>query len=283
MKKYLYVFNYPPEDKELCALEFRALFKDKFKSKYYLSNLNYSVDKSVFMKAKIDIWQINDDFNQLIKQIKSLHKEYQNFKVIYLKNQITHVDYQESLQKCKDISWAIEGSVNMSKPDHTIAITKLANNWICGYYHHGVPSWKKHDDKPNTFSNSLDIRLARTLVNIAAGNQDQVRIVDPCCGMGTVVLEGLALGLDIEGFDISREISWLARKNLKYFGYDEYLINKVSIHDLDKHYDVAIMDIPYNLYTPITYEEQCKLIQSARKICDKMVIVTYEEDRKSVV
>ena len=277
MKKYLYVFNYPPEDKELCALEFRALFKDKFKSKYYLSNLNYSVDKSVFMKAKIDIWQINDDFNQLIKQIKSLHKEYQNFKVIYLKNQITHVDYQESLQKCKDISWAIEGSVNMSKPDHTIAITKLANNWICGYYHHGVPSWKKHDDKPNTFSNSLDIRLARTLVNIAAGNQDQVRIVDPCCGMGTVVLEGLALGLDIEGFDISREISWLARKNLKYFGYDEYLINKVSIHDLDKHYDVAIMDIPYNLYTPITYEEQCKLIQSVRKICDKMVIVTYED------
>lgn len=277
MKKYLYVFNYPPEDKELCALEFRALFKDKFKSKYYLSNLNYSVDKSVFMKAKIDIWQINDDFNQLIKQIKSLHKEYQNFKVIYLKNQITHVDYQESLQKCKDISWAIEGSVNMSKPDHTIAITKLANNWICGYYHHGVPSWKKHDDKPNTFSNSLDIRLARTLVNIAAGNQDQMRIVDPCCGMGTVVLEGLALGLDIEGFDISREISWLARKNLKYFGYDEYLINKVSIHDLDKHYDVAIMDIPYNLYTPITYEEQCKLIQSARKICDKMVIVTYED------
>ena len=76
MKKYLYVFNYPPEDKELCALEFRALFKDKFKSKYYLSNLNYSVDKSVFMKAKIDIWQINDDFNQLIKQIKNTKNIY---------------------------------------------------------------------------------------------------------------------------------------------------------------------------------------------------------------
>ena len=38
MKKYLYVFNYPPEDKELCALEFRTLFKDEFMSKYYLSN-----------------------------------------------------------------------------------------------------------------------------------------------------------------------------------------------------------------------------------------------------
>lgn len=282
MEKYLYVFNYPPEDKDLCALEFRALFKDQYKSKYYLTDKDYSVDKSVFVKAKIDIWAINEDFLELINQVKELHKDYQGFKVIYLKNEVTHVDYQESLQRCKNISWAISGTVNMSKPLHTIAITKLGKQWLCGYYHHGVPSWKKHDDKPNTFSNSLDIRLARTLVNIAAGDNDQVRIVDPCCGMGTVVLEGIALGLDIEGFDISREISWQARKNLKYFGYDEYLINKVSIHNLKKHYDVAIMDIPYNLYTPITYEEQCKMIQSSRKICDKMVMVTFEDMSKEI-
>lgn len=71
---------------------------------------------------------------------------------------------------------------------------------------------EKHDNKPHTFSNSLDIRLARTLVNIAASDDKKVKLVDPCCGMATVVLEGLALGLDIEGYDISREISWSARK-----------------------------------------------------------------------
>lgn len=118
MEKYLYVFNYPPEDKDLCALEFRALFKDEFKSKYYLTDRDYSVDKSVFVKAKIDIWAINKDFLELINQVKSLHKDYQDFKVIYLKNEVTHVDYQESLQRCKNISWAINGTVNMSKPLH---------------------------------------------------------------------------------------------------------------------------------------------------------------------
>lgn len=282
MKKFLYVFNYPPEDRDLCALEFKALFKDKYVSKCYLTNKDYSVDRSVFIKAKIDIWQIDKDFDNLISKVDKLHKNYADFKVIYLKNEITHVEYQETLQKCKDISWKIEGSVNMSKPQHVIAITKLGDQWICGYYHHGVPSWKKHNKKPHTFSNSLDIRLARTLINIAAGDNEKIRIVDPCCGMGTVVLEGLALGLDIEGFDISREISWLARKNLKYFGYDEYLINKVSIHDLQKHYDVAIMDIPYNLYTPITYQEQCQIIQSSRKICDKMIMVTFENMSKEI-
>lgn len=282
MNNYLYVFNYPPEDKDLCALEFRALFKENFVSKYFITNKNFSVDRSVFMKAKIDVWAMDNDFDQLIKKVTNLHQEYQEFKVIYLKNELTHVDYQETLNKCRELSWGIEGTVNMTKPKHTIAITKLEDNWICGYYHHGIPSWKKHDDKPNTFSNSLDIRLARTLVNIATGDNDKLTIVDPCCGMATVVLEGLALGLDIEGFDISREISWQARKNLKYYGYDEYLINRVSIHDLEKHYDVAIMDIPYNLYTPITYEEQCKLIKSSRKICDKMIMVTFEEMSKEI-
>ena len=38
MKKFLYVFNYTPEEKDLCALEFRAMFKQEYTSKYYLSN-----------------------------------------------------------------------------------------------------------------------------------------------------------------------------------------------------------------------------------------------------
>lgn len=283
MKKFLYVFNYPPEDKELCALEFKAMFKTEFTSKYYLSNKSYDVNKSVFMKAKIDIWAIETDFTTLMKNVLKLKKKYYGFKVIYLKNEITHLEYHESLQKCKELSWTIDGSVNMSKPKHTIAITKLKNMWICGYYHHGIPSWKKHDDKPNTFSNSLDIRLARTLINIACGDSQNVKIVDPCCGMGTVVLEGLALGIDIEGFDISREISWAARKNLEYYGYDGYLIKRQPIQELTGHYDVAIIDIPYNLYTPITYQEQCEIIKSARQICDKMIMVSYEQMSKEII
>lgn len=98
MKKYLYVFNYPPEDKDLCALEFKALFKDKFTSKYYLTDIDYSVDISVFMKAKVDIWAVAQDFDALIEKITRLKYEYEDFKVIYLKNEITHVDYQETLK-----------------------------------------------------------------------------------------------------------------------------------------------------------------------------------------
>ena len=93
MKKYLYVFNYPPEDKELCALEFRTLFKDEFKSKYYLSNKDYSVDKSVFVKAKLDLWGIDADFNKLIEKVAALHKDYHNL--------------PESSKRCGHLPWQI--------------------------------------------------------------------------------------------------------------------------------------------------------------------------------
>lgn len=282
MAKYLYIFNYPPEQEDLCKLEFKYLFNDLFLSKYYFSNTAIDVNTSVFIKARVDIFVMGSNFNTVLDTIRKKTLFYLDFKVIYLKNDKTHVDYQESLQWCKDISWPIGGSVNMSNPKHTIAITKIEDFWIVGYYHHGVPTWKKHDDKPYTFSNSLDIRLARTLVNIASQNTTQTTIVDPCCGVGTVVLEGLAMHLLIEGFDISREIAYQARLNLRHYGYDETLINRQSIQELDKHYDVAIIDIPYNLYTPITKEQQQDIINSARRICSRLLLVTYEEMTKEI-
>ena len=94
-KKIINAFKTTP--KSLCALEFKALFKDKYVSKCYLTNKDYSVDRSVFIKAKIDIWQIDKDFDNLISKVDKLHKNYADFKVIYLKNEITHVEYQDLL------------------------------------------------------------------------------------------------------------------------------------------------------------------------------------------
>ena len=276
MKQYFYLFNYPPEEYDLCALEFKYLFHEEYQQ-CFITNKDIDVNISVFMKGKIDIWAISFNFDDLKEKVKRQNHNYQDFKVIYLKNPISHPNYQETLDKCKDISWFIAGSVNMSKPKHTIALTKVNDLWIIGYYHHGVPSWKKYDDKLNTFSNSLDIRLARTLINIAGENDQTKTMIDPCCGMGTVVLEGLALGYSIKGFDISRDISWKARCNLNHFGFDGMLITKDDINKHQGHYDIAIIDIPYNLYTPITYKEQCDIINSARKLCNKLVLVSYEQ------
>ncbi len=58
---------------------------------------------------------------------------YYEFKVIYLKNDITHVDYQESLEKCRQIAHPIDGSVNMQEPKVILQLQNYTINGILGH------------------------------------------------------------------------------------------------------------------------------------------------------
>lgn len=274
MKKYLYIYNYSPNEKELCEMEFKQIFDENMKSKYYFSNLNFPYQRSVFIKGRLDIINISHQFENIVEDIKQKKLCYYHFKVIYLKNEITHVDYQESLQRCKDIAFPIDGSVNMQNPQTVFAITKIKDQWIFGIYHDEM-TWSLRYHKPHSYSHSLNVRDARTLVNIAVGNNENMTIVDPCCGIGTVVLEALSMGLNIRGYDINRDVSYQARLNLEHFGYDPLFIERKDIHHLKQHFDVAIMDIPYGVYSPFTYEQQVSLIEATTNITHRLVLVTH--------
>lgn len=119
--------------------------------------------------------------------------------------------------------------------------------------------------------------MARALVNIAAGDNKKLSIVDPCCGIGTVVLEALDLGFDVKGWEISKSIACNARNNIEHFGYKRDIITSGDMNDIDEVFDVAILDIPYGLYSPITLKEQIDIINSSRKIARKLVIITFED------
>ncbi len=274
MKKYLYIYNYSPHEKELCQMEFRQIFHEEMQSKYYFTNQDFPYQRSVFIKGKLDIMCVSHQFEEIVKDITCKNLCYYNFKVIYLKNEITHVNYQESLERCKAIALPIDGSVNMQNPQTVFAITKINNQWIFGIYHDEM-TWGLRYHKPYSYSHSLNVRDARTLVNIAVGNHEQMSIVDPCCGIGTVVLEALSMGFNIRGYDINRDVSYQARLNLEHFGYDPFLIERKDIHCLKQYFDVVIMDIPYGVYSPFTYEQQVSLLKATTVITHRLVLVTH--------
>lgn len=274
MKKYLYIYNYSPNEQELCEMEFKQIFHEEMTSKYFLTNQDFDYQRSVYIKGKLHIRYMNQDFDKIIKDIEKDQLTYYGFKVIYLKNEITQVDYQDSLEKCKRVAFPIAGSVDMKHPQVIIAITKIYEQWLVGIYENDMV-WSLRYEKPHSYSHSLNIRDARTLVNIAVGHQKQLSMVDPCCGIGTVVLEALSMGLNIRGYDINRYVSYQARLNLEHFGYDPLLIEKKDIHDLKLNFDVAIMDIPYGVYSPFTYEEQVSLLYAASKIARRLVLVSH--------
>lgn len=281
MSKYLYVYNYSPHEQALCEMEFQQIFQQKMESKYYFTNQYFDYTRSVFIKGRLDIIKESNEFDDIVSYIKDSHMCYYEFKVIYLKNEITHVDYKESLEKCKRIAFPIDGSVNFQNPKVVFAITKINECWYFGIYHNRAV-WSLRSEKPHSYSHSLNVRDARTIVNIAIGNESNLKVVDPCCGVGTVVLEALSMGVDIEGYDINRDVSYQARLNLEHFGYNPLLIQKKDMRTLTSTYDVVIMDIPYGVYSPFTFNQQVQLIQSAYLLAPRLMLVSHIDMSKTL-
>ena len=127
-----------------------------------------------------------------------------------------------------------------------------------------------------SYSNSLSGRIARALVNIAVCDNLNTKLIDPCCGVGTVVIEGLSMGIDVKGVELRLPVAKDAKKNLKFFGYDDCITCKDMRHIKEK-YDAAIIDLPYGLFTPTTLKEQTDIINYSRNITNKLVLITFED------
>lgn len=277
MSEYLYFFNCSHLEQELFEGEFAALFNRENEGNHLLCDIYVPVDNSVYIKDALKIICRHPSLECLLRYLKEENVTYDDYKVVYLKDKGNPCDYQKSLDMTRQVGTAISGCANMNNPKTTIAITFINGEYIVGELSHGQESWKKFLKKPHTFCNGLDLRMCKTLINLATGNNPGVTVVDPCCGMGAVVLEGLNQGVDIVGFDISRTNSYKARLNLEHFGYDGRLIARQAISDLRIRKDVAIIDLPYNLYTPITREEQEEIILSGLKIAPKLILVAHDD------
>ncbi|MFC1640753.1 TRM11 family SAM-dependent methyltransferase [Patescibacteria group bacterium] len=62
----------------------------------------------------------------------------------------------------------------------------------------------------------LPVKIARIMINLSGADQEQ-KLLDPFCGLGTILQEGLSKGLKVYGSDIQEAVIRKAEKNLKWF------------------------------------------------------------------
>ena len=90
------------------------------------------------------------------------------------------------------------------------------------------------------------------------------------------------MGINVKGYEINKNIAENAQKNLEFFGYKN-VITSGDMHNIEEKYDVAIIDLPYGVFTSTTLEEQTALMKTARRITNKLVIVTFEDMDKYII
>ncbi|WP_303210645.1 TRM11 family methyltransferase [uncultured Clostridium sp.] len=280
---FLYFINYQDNERELCKMEMRCLFNREINEKYFFSDIDINASKSPFIKSKIKIIYSDESLDRMVRKIKEDNLSYDDFKVSYVKSEQGDVQYEDRLEATRKIGFVVNGYPDMHKPRNPLAVTKINGLWIFGEYERNDFKWQKHNDKPYSYSNALGLRMARALVNIAMKDNEEGTLIDPCCGVGTVVIEALDLCIKVKGCEISKQIAYNARENVEFLGYLRDTIVCYDMHKIKDKYDSAIIDIPYGLFSPVTLEEQKAIIHTARNICEKMVIVTFEDMEKFIV
>ncbi|MGG1593561.1 TRM11 family SAM-dependent methyltransferase [Terribacillus saccharophilus] len=279
INEYLYVYTMGLEERSLCRLEQRMLFGQETDN-LIKSTRMVEPSRSPFIKGRLSILYYGDSIEEIVKQVSQIELDNKTFKVVYIKindlpkNQKIEFEDQRVIEK--EVGWNIIGEAEMRNPDVLFGIIPFQGRWYFGSYLDSESVWLHHAKKPQEYSTALSTRLARAVVNIAAPDPAGVSIIDPCCGIGTVLVEALSMGVAINGADRNPLAVKGARENIAHFNYHGEVVVQ-DIAEQEGHYDIAIVDMPYNLYSSATVEEQYTIIKHARRIADRVVILTIED------
>ena len=276
--KFLYSFNYDYHHEELCKLESRQIFGKEIENKLLISGTKIDPSISPFIKSRLDILSSAEDYQALLAQIKEQDLRLNDFNVEYLRLHGDLTEKPERREKQKDVGYCIYGKPDFKNPIITYAICHYADVWYFGVIHKENIAWHKHRKKPNSFSNSIGTTIGKTLVTIASKGLKTNRLLDACCGVGTVLLEACISGYTIDGCDINIRAYQHALQNLEYYGYTASLHHS-DIKDITQTYDAAIIDLPYNLYSLSDEDIPQHIIAATATLTDRMVIVSISDIR----
>lgn len=273
VKKHIYSFGYDLTEHGLCKLESKSIFSKEEKNKQLSSDIKVDPSISAFIKKRLDVISYSEDYTTLISEIKKEKVCIEGFKIEYLVFDGDTTEYPIRLEKLRDVGFSIEGYPDYYKPKVLYALGCYEGVWCFGNLIKNNFSWHQHKQKPCSYSNSIGMNIAKSLVNIAAEGNAEKMILDACCGVGTIMLEACFAGYKIEGCDINWKICRKARQNISHFDYNA-VVHLSDIKDVNKRYDAAIIDLPYNLYSSATDNDIINIMESTAKITDRLVIVS---------
>lgn len=285
INRFIYTFVHHPDEHELCRMEMRAFFGQDTQDNYIISTKNIDPSRSPFIQEQLEVWCEGSSLEDVANTAKNLSIQNGTFKVISLNRmevgntkKIRHADRRKIERQ---IGQSLIGVADLTNPDFIFGLILIDGRWYLGKYTKSESIWRQHLHKPSSYSTALSTRVARSIVNIAIPEVEGVRAIDPCCGIGTVVIEALSMGVDIVGRDLSPLVCCGARKNIAHFGYHT-TITKGPIQDETGHYDVAIVDLPYNIYSHISKEQEFDIVKQARRIAHRVLFVSVDPIEESI-
>ncbi|WP_334077001.1 RNA methyltransferase [Paenibacillus sanfengchensis] len=275
---YIYPYACHENESELCRLELHSLFGYAPRAHFFMeSGTAIGANRSPFISMEMKVLGRCGSLEGILTLAEKIDLKGKTFKVKYIKNGVPR-SYEDQRQLERTVGARIRGRAEMRQPDILFGLLHDGESWRLGVCHPTDPIWQRHKHKPRNYSTGLSAAMARSLVNIAVPATAGIRAIDPCCGMGNVLIEALSMGIEIVGRDLNPLAIRGARVNLAHFGYrHEELVSIGDMNEIDGHFDAAILDMPYNLCSVLPLEEKRAMLSSLRRFSDISVVVSTEE------
>lgn len=269
----LYTYVCHESERELCALELRVLLELQgvVQDGCVESRRQIAPGRSPFLKQRLDVLWSANTLAELVEQAARLAPLGQSFKISCLRTS-DGPDYEGRHAVERQLGAVIRGIPSMREPGIRLGVARYGGRWLLGPLYEADGAWQKHQDKPRQYSTALGVRLARAAVNIAVPRPEGITAIDPCCGIGTVLLEAQAMGIAIDGFDLNPLAVQGARENLAHFGYAGS-VGIADMRSLQGHYDTAIIDFPYNRCSLLREEQLLEMLEAARRLAARSLFV----------
>lgn len=276
---YFYTFSCREWEEELARLEQRTVFGCEAAPEGWLrSPRRFVPERSPFIRQRLEVRFESDSLEGLAAMVEGLEAGPGTFKVRYIKKTSETLDYDGQRRAEGMLGAVLRGTVDVRKPDRLLGLAYAGGKWLFGDCRESEAVWLRHRTKPQGYSTALDTRVARALVNLALPfpERDGTRLLDPCCGIGTVLVEALSMGLDASGSDVNPLAVKGARINLAHYGMPD----AVKVRDIEAvhgQYDAVVVDLPYNLCSAATPEEQLRILRKVRELAPRVVVVATED------
>jgi predicted RNA methylase len=165
----------------------------------------------------------------------------------------------------------IEGHPDLTRPACEFVVLASAGQWLLGeLVSRYDKSWRGHECRPHQYSSALSPRFARALVNLVVRPGD--RLLDPCCGAGTVLIEAVTVGAAAFGWDINRRLLPQAAGNLRHHSLEAALVLGDG-RQVAGRFDGAVLDLPYG-HSSVRDDAVCReLVANAARRAPLLAIV----------
>lgn len=172
--------------------------------------------------------------------------------------------------------------IDLESPTHELRVVFTVGRAYLGWLvaEPGNDVARRPTDRPFFQPGSMAPRLARALVNLA-GVHPGVRLLDPMCGTGGILLEAGRVGARPLGIDIQRHMVDGARRNCRAHlgrGAVDVGVGTATALPLDDRcVDTVVFDAPYGRQSHIGDVDGTALLAGAlaeaRRVADRAVVV----------